>query len=524
MVSAGATSQVEVLGANLGQYATVQVTAEAPGDRALPEPVGLWRSRREHRLLVTPLPTAVEREPNSSLGEAQPVSVPVIVNGRLDSGDQPDQDFVRFQARSGVTYVLETVAAQRGSPVDTRLEVFWPEGRPVERVRLQALRNSAITFRPETSDDSGIRFDNWEEMELNDLLWCGGEVMKLFRAPQGPDSDSVLYSANGQRQGFFDTTPVAHYVEEPVYFVRPLAPGEKPVPNGLPVFTLNQVNDDAAHRDLGTDSRLFFVAPADGEFVVRVTDTRESGGRLFGYALVVREAKPDFTVTLNGANPTVAAGSGQSISLTARRIDGFEGPIQVLIQRLPEGWTVPGPIVIEAGHSSVAVPLNAAPNAKPASDAAWEAVSVVATAEMEGRPVALAVNPLGRPKLATEPPKLNVRLLPVASEVTSVGLPVVTISPGGTARAKLQIVRNGFDGVVTFSVENLPHGVIVENLGLNGITFLAGENEREISFSAVPWVNEQDRPFFAVENQAGRQTSGPVLLQVRRERPQAAAP
>lgn len=524
VVPAGATSQVEVLGANLGSHATVQVVAGAPGDLALPEPVGSWRSRREQRLSVTPLPTVVEREPNSSPGEAQILAVPGVMNGRLEAGDSPDADFIRFAARAGVTYVLETVAAQRGSPADTRLEVFWPDGRPVERVRLQALRNSAITFRPETSDDSGIRFENWEEMQLNDLLWCGGEVMKLFRAPQGPDSDSVLYSVNGLRQGFFDTTPVAHYVEEPVYFVRPLAPGEKPVPNGLPVFTLNQENDDAALRDLGTDSRLFFVAPAAGEFVVRVTDSREFGGRSFGYGLVVREAKPDFAVTLNGANPTVAAGSGQSLSLTARRLDGFEGPIQVTIQNLPEGWSVPGPIVIEAGHSSASVPLRAAPEAKPAAEAAWDAVSVVATAEIEGRPVALAVNSLGRPKLVTEPPKLKVTLLPLAPSALSPGLPVVTISPGGTARARLQIVRNGFDGVVTFSVDNLPHGVIVENLGLNGITFLAGENEREISFSAVPWVTEQDRPFFAVENQAGRQTSGPVLLQVRRERPQAAAP
>jgi hypothetical protein len=149
---------------------------------------------------------------------------------------------------------------------------------------------------------------------------------------------------------------------------------------------------------------------------------------------------------------------------------------------------------------------------------------VVATAEVDGRPVALAVNPLGRPKLATEPPKLRVSLQPVVPAAPSTDLPVVSISPGGTARANLQIVRNGFDGVVTFSVENLPHGVIVENLGLNGITFLSGENEREISFSAVSWVADQDRPFFAVENQAGRQTSGPVLLRVRREAIQAAAP
>ena len=43
-----------------------------------------------------------------------------------------------------------------------------------------------------------------------------------------------------------------------------------------------------------------------------------------------------------------------------------------------------------------------------------------------------------------------------------------------------------------------------------------GESERQIFFNAARWVPEQDRLFHVIEQQAGRQTSLPVLLKVRR--------
>ena len=59
---------------------------------------------------------------------------------------------------------------------------------------------------------------------------------------------------------------------------QPHPPGTKLIPNGLPVFTLFYENDDDGERELGTDSRLLFTAPADGTYLVRVTDSRGIGG------------------------------------------------------------------------------------------------------------------------------------------------------------------------------------------------------------------------------------------------------
>ena len=92
----------------------------------------------------------------------------------------------------------------------------------------------------------------------------------------------------------------------------------------------------------------------------------------------------------------------------------------------------------------------------------------------------------------------------------------LTIAPGQTIPAWLKVKRNGHEDLITFTVENLPHGVIVDNIGLNGVLIPKGQNEREIFLTAAKWVPETDRPCFAIENQAGRQTSVPVLLHVRK--------
>ncbi len=75
--------------------------------------------------------------------------------------------------------------------------------------------------------------------------------------------------------------------------------------------------------------------------------------------------------------------------------------------------------------------------------------------------------------------------------------------------------------MLALDVEGLPHGVIVDSIGLNGVQIRAGENEREIFLSCANWVPEQDRLCHAIvgtrgsESVEGVQTSFPVLLKVR---------
>jgi hypothetical protein len=60
------------------------------------------------------------------------------------------------------------------------------------------------------------------------------------------------------------------------------------------------------------------------------------GGDRNVYRLIVRQASPDFAVTLAGANRAISPQSGQEFTLTANRKDGFDEPIIVEITDVPE--------------------------------------------------------------------------------------------------------------------------------------------------------------------------------------------
>jgi len=104
---------------------------------------------------------------------------------------------------------------------------------------------------------------------------------------------------------------------------------------GLPIIPLYYANDDDGLRQLGSDSRLTFTAPADGSYLVRVSDVRGFSGDRFVYRLTVRESKPDFNVVLEGVNAGIPAGSGRAFTVRADRIDGFEGEIKINITDTP---------------------------------------------------------------------------------------------------------------------------------------------------------------------------------------------
>ena len=487
-VSTNAETEVELVGFNLPADRKVKIKPEKLGELEVPIDLEKFRSRRALKLLVSDMTELAEAEPNALPEAATKINAPCAVAGRISAKE--DVDLFRFDAKAGQRLIIETTAAQRGSPIDTKIEVLHADGKPVERVMLQSVRNSAITFRGINSDTPDCRVENWEEMELNELLYMNGEVVRLFRAPQGPDSGFLFYTLNGKRRCYFDTSGTAHALDEPCYIVEPHPPGTKLVPNGLPAVTVFYANDDDADRKLGTDSRIHFVAPKDGS-----------------YRLVVREAKPDFKVTLNGANPTVNAGSGQSFSVSVERLDGFDEDIKVDITDLPPGLSVSTPLVIQAGHVEAKGTINAAADAPKPTNAMTK---VTATAMIDGKTVKKDVNNLGAIKLGDKP-KLFVSLEPA-----SAANPDLTIAPGQTLPAMLKIQRNGHDDLVTFTVENLPHGVIVDNIGLSGVLIPKGQNEREIFLTAARWVPESDRLCYAIENQAGKQTSLPVMLHVRK--------
>lgn len=481
----------------LGQaHAPVAATSSPDAPAAMAAPDG-------------PAASMAEAEPNDSAGQAQPVAVPVAIKGAI--GGAGDADCFQFAAKAGEPMLLEIVAAKAkpASKLDSRIEVLDASGRPVEQVVLQAVRDSWFTFRGK--DSSGVddfRVQGWEEMELDQYLYANGEVVKLWLYPRGPDSGFMVYPGAGARHTFFHTSAVTHALGEPAWIVEPLPRGAAPVPNGLPVFRVLYENDDEATRRLGTDSQLVFTPPADGEYVARVTDVRGFGGPAdFHYTLSIREPRPSFTVAIGGKDPKVSPGSAKELAFTATRVEGFAGPIRIEVENLPAGFTFHGPVEIEAGQREAFGVLSAAADTTAPDEAADKGVKVRAIASVAGRDMVQDLGTLGDIQVA-DMPKLTVEIVP--SELT--------IRPGQTISAKVKVVRHDFPGRVEFGKEgagrSLPHGVFVDNLGLNGLLVVEGQSEREFFITAAPKAPAGRRPFHLRTSQAEGHASLPAVIHV----------
>lgn len=73
------------------------------------------------------IPECMEAEANDDVRAAQPVKMPVIVNGRIDRPG--DRDVFRIEGRGGETVVVEVVARRLHSPLDSIVRVFDAQGK-----------------------------------------------------------------------------------------------------------------------------------------------------------------------------------------------------------------------------------------------------------------------------------------------------------------------------------------------------------------------------------------------------------
>ena len=465
-----------------------------------------------------------EKEPNNEPETAMIVKVPAKITGVIHGKLAADSDLFRFAAKAGEQWVIEINAARSKSPLDSKVEVLDAAGNPIERVRLQAVRESWLTFRGKDSTTSGdFRLFKWDEMRLNQLLYVNGEIVKLWHYPRGPDSGYLVYPGSGSRHTFFDTTPLAHPLGQSAYIVEPLAKGSDPVANGLPVFTVYFENDDESTQRLGKDSKLTFTTPADGDYLVRVSDIRGFQGEAFKYTLTVRPRRPNFSVKLGGFSDGVPKGAGREFSVTAQRQDNYSGPIRVDISDVPKGFHVTTPLVIERGQIRAFGAIYANADA-PMPGNGKILAKVSANATINGKAVRHPVNDLTNIKLLAKP-KLLIRVAPAkgqpAQESSNTKPLDFVIAPGETISARVIIERNGFKGRVSFgnhdSGRNLPHGVYVDNIGLSGLLIVEGQSERDFFITADKWVPETTRRFHIRTTAEKGIASLPIILHVRKK-------
>jgi WD40 repeat protein len=491
----GTEADIHLEGVHLGGVKSIRIKAgdAAPGTR-LTLPIEVLGGPS---LLVGEFKESLRERAG---GAPAVVAVPGTANGRIDKAGATDT--WRFSAKKGQRLILETNARRLGSSLDSYLEILDAKGQPVPRATLRAVAKTYVTFRDHDSAGSGIRIETWNELAMNDYVLVGDELLRIFELPKGPDDDCQFFSLNGQRLGQLDTTPTHHAQGVPMYKVTIHPPGTTFPPNGFPVVTLFYRNDDGG-PGYGKDSRLVFDPPADGDYQVRVGDSRGLGGRNFAYRLTIRPPRPSYNVRFDPTSPAVWKSGAVPVRVSADRIDGFDGTIEVKLENLPAGLSAP-PTTIPAGEYSTSLALYAEPNATLPEK--LSPLKLTAKALIDGKPVLREVTG-GVPKVV-EPGDLS-----ATTEQSE-----VTVKPGQETRVTVKIERhNGHKGRVPVEVRGLPHGVRVLDIGLNGILITEKETSRTFVIYAEPWVKPTTHPFVVLarsERKGTEHAAKSVLLRV----------
>ena len=347
----------------------------------------------------------------------------------------------------------------------------------------------------------------------------GDELLQVEAMPTHPDDDLRLRGFRGGRTALLDTSPRNHSVGEAVYKVEIHPPGTRLEPNGMPVSRIDYVNDDGGTRFGGKDSRLHFEAPADGDYFLRLSDVRGLEGERFAYRLTVREPAPDFDVTFDPKSFNVPRGGRVSVTVTADRRDGFDGPIDVELPRpaaRPDG----------GGRTDSRRRGHDRPDGRrrggcvvrrPQGDAAVDAaqrfdvpglvtLTLAGRATIDGRTVV-------RDADITDPLSV-IALAPPPDLVVTTGAQQIEVAAGQEVALTVTLERhNGFTARVPISVMNLPHGVRVNDIGLNGVMITEQETTRTMHIVVEPLGAAADA---AAGHRRARRGELPAAERIRR--------
>jgi len=369
------------------------------------------------------------------------------------------------------------------------------------------------------------------------------ELVRLEEATRHADDFSLAQGLLGQRIAWLGTSAQNHPEGFEAYKVEILGPDATVKDSALPVFKLDYRNDDGGPL-FGKDSCVLFTPPADGLYIVRLRDLRRTGGPRYAYRLSVRPARPGFKLFLDGGfvqqpdlraagarNPNVPRGGRVPIVVSAQRIDGFMGEIQVEVQDLPRGLTADIER-IRANEFQTTLVISASDTA--GEQLAGSQLKIVGHAQIDGRQIRRSAVDLDS--------GLNVvSVVPPASIRPVVRPRRLTLQPGGGVPLEVSIeCPLDFAHEVGIEVKNRPPGVFVPGRSTNaGQAIAAGERTRILPLRVDPGVAEMTFPIYVVVRfrseqaekmrrrvmleQSAEYASEPIWVTIKRADPAAVA-
>jgi hypothetical protein len=230
---AGAPAHVRLKGWNLGA-SVLKLRAPEGGP-------GLYCITATNRgLLSRPLPFARdslpetrEREPNNSIAQAQKVTLPIIINGRVDRPG--DWDVFRFKGKSNDTVVAEVSARRLDSPLDSILKLTDAAGRVLAyNDDYEDLAAGINTHHADSWLMARLPADGTYYVHLGDTARQGGEEYAYrlrLSAPQPDFALRVVPSSISLRSK--SAAPVSVYAIRKDAFTGPIKLALKDPPAGF---------------------------------------------------------------------------------------------------------------------------------------------------------------------------------------------------------------------------------------------------------------------------------------------------
>ena len=511
--------------------------------------------------IVGDLPEIKEQEPNAPPAEANMLELPVTVNGVVASID--DVDMFRFKLKKGARLICDINAQRMGSPLDSYIELFDPNGTEVAKSGDGNGLDSFIDFTTEQEGEytlylRDIRYQgggnylyrlsigelpylqsvfplggkrgaannvnvagtnlgsvNTIQLDISPNATLGIQELRVS-TPNGLETNPYPFAigefnetnetepnnalaeenkigtpitVNGKIEKAEDVDRFSIKVEKGTRFVFEVKAREfrSQLDPLLTIYSHKKgeaedsieeqvlsVNDDAS----GTDAIVAFTFPEAGDYGISVRDLNNAGGADYPYRLTVRPLNPSFRLNVSTDNPRISRGGTLMLTVSAARVDGFNGALRFYSPDLPKGFVV-SPTILYAGQNqtllTITAPTDAALGLHP--------FSIVGVGAIGGNRIEATASPQEILLTVMEAPPFTLSFADVDLNV---------VHNKSTNFHVIADRRDGFNGPIGLTVQGMPvritGGKATIPAGKNSavISLRAGTVERREQFSVVP--------------------------------------
>jgi len=437
---------------------------------------------------VSPMPNALEAEPNDTIDKATPVgtAIPFAANGIIEKPG--DVDCFKFSAKKGTAYDISVYARRLRSGLDPVMEVYnakggrvgqnddsgtsdsylrWTAGEDGEftvLVRDQLNRGTpAFTYRIEITNVTpqvftylpAVTINNDQDRRMVPVAKGNrfGALVRFRRVDVGGDMN---ISAAGLPEG---VTVTGGFADKGVDTIPMVFEAKTDAPDAAKAFTLAAKFVEAEKANV----------PSEVEHKV---DIGEYGNQrpFFG---VVEKNLPiavidEVPAKIELHQPKVALLRNGSMALKVKveRKGDFKGPVTMSLLYSPPGIGTPGTVPIKEGENEGVLTISANSNA-PAGK--WK-TCVVATIDFGKGPT----------YISTQLIDLEVALAPVTGTLTR-----TFIDQGDTGSMTLKLEqKEPFEGKAKIALVSLPNGVTCEEQFIT-------KDDKEVKFKLKAEPNAQ---------------------------------